>query len=212
MRRKSLLGFTLIELLIVISIIAILAAMLLPALSRAKKVTYKSSCMSKLKQIGTASFSYADDFNGQFPDYWYCLGREGYLPYGNNYTISTSAGDDAIRAFKKRLAILHCPEDTVFGYISGTWWYCTSYAQNHYLSQDPEAPRISRVKNPSGIIWVIDSTFKKFSFATSFCPLTLEGNRHFNGWNALFVDGHVDWGTSSKFKIGPGGTNIYPVQ
>ncbi|OGV52138.1 MAG: hypothetical protein A2017_19760 [Lentisphaerae bacterium GWF2_44_16] len=203
--------FTLIELLIVISIIAILAAMLLPALSRAKKVTYKSSCMSKLKQIGTASFSYADDFNGQFPMYWSCLGEGGYLPY-SNYTISTNAGEDAIQAFKKKAAILHCPEDTVFGYISGNWWYCTSYANNHYLSQDPEAPKISRGKNPSGIIWVIDSTSKKFSSATSFCPLNLGGNRHFNGWNALFVDGHVEWGTSSKFEIGPGGTNIYPVQ
>lgn len=206
--------FTLIELLIVISIIAVLAAMLLPALSRAKKVTYKSSCMSKLKQIGTASFSYVDDNNGQLPVYWDSLGEGGYLPFGNLYTISTSAGEDAIKAFKKKLVILQCPEDTVFGYISGSWWYCTSFAKNYYLSyQTANAPKISRVKNPSGIIWAIDSTYKNFTSSSVYTPVALGGNRHFEGWNALFVDGHVVWGTISKFKIClPDRSNIAPVE
>ncbi|KKR03324.1 MAG: hypothetical protein UT30_C0032G0003 [Candidatus Uhrbacteria bacterium GW2011_GWF2_39_13] len=212
MKNRKPLEFTLVELLIVISIIAILAAMLLPALSRAKKVTYKSSCMSKLKQIGTASFTYADDSNGQLPVYWSSLGELGCLPY-TNYTISTSSSDEAIKAFKKKLAILQCPEDTVFGYIEYTWWYCTSYARNYHLGRpDVNAPKISRVPNPSGIIWVIDSTRKHFSRASSFCPLTLGGNRHFSGWNALFVDGHVDWGTSSKFQIGTDGSSFFPVE
>lgn len=65
MRKHSPTAFTLIELLVVVASLGILAAILLPALSRARKRARAVKCTSNLRQLGLAFMQYADD-NGDF--------------------------------------------------------------------------------------------------------------------------------------------------
>jgi len=104
--RKWLSSFTLIEMLVVIAIIAILAGLLLPALSRAREESRRKACASNLKQVVTACTTYQEPNGDFFPAFMQdCLGNVGAggdQTSGNPYipaSISASKASPPINAY-----------------------------------------------------------------------------------------------------------------
>jgi prepilin-type N-terminal cleavage/methylation domain-containing protein len=138
-------GFTLIELLVVIAIIAILAAILLPVLSRAKLKAYEAQCLSNQHQIMIGMFAYAADHADQILPYNNDVNYAAAMMQGSaEYDLALTQGmlrtNNALFSYAANVGVYHCPGDKRFlsePRYSTHGWAFLSYAKTENVAGDP---------------------------------------------------------------------------
>jgi prepilin-type N-terminal cleavage/methylation domain-containing protein/prepilin-type processing-associated H-X9-DG protein len=200
-------GFTLIELLVVIAIIAILAAILFPVFARARESARRTSCSNNIKQIVIGLKSYIGDNDEQYP-------RVGGVASSTPF-----AWGEAIQPYIKSVQILQCPSESNGGVSGPTVSGYSDYFYNSNLATKNEA-QLSFVSNViavgDAITGAANNADDGCSTNTAACGDTAGGlatfnggwstdtaaavtsntgaaNRHLDGANYGFADGHVKW-------------------
>jgi len=204
-------NFTLIELLVVIAIIAILAAMLLPSLNRARSVAKKMTCLNNHKQIGMAMASYAGDYSYFPPASWPTV--EGFneqiwwhkiRPYLGSNKKPTN-WTEAIEL--TRLPSLFCPEtkiggnDTVSYAMNGFGYLVNYYGLKPAICSTPASPgdaanflikpESHSSQIPTSNIMFVSELGKTVGSTSGYVHYSIRNGTYYNG---------MDGGTEADFR------------
>jgi prepilin-type N-terminal cleavage/methylation domain-containing protein/prepilin-type processing-associated H-X9-DG protein len=116
-------AFTLIELLVVIAIIAILAAILFPVFAQARAKARQISCLSNMKQLGTATLMYAQDYDETIGRKWWDL-HVDLLPYVKSIDIFVCPASSAPKPYQRDYTSPFYFSDsrTQIAEVTGTFW------------------------------------------------------------------------------------------
>jgi prepilin-type N-terminal cleavage/methylation domain-containing protein len=180
-------AFTLIELLVVIAIIAILAAILFPVFAKAREAARKSSCISNMKQIGTAMQMYTQDYDEMYM-------RRDAPPYGHFGYVA--------QPYIKNFAVFQCPSnpakdlDATGVDPTATQRIKRSYGINSWIHDGSFNGRaLAGVDEPATRIMLAESTADWNDYSGWWWPNTNYDSVGFAGhsgtWNLLYHDGHV---------------------
>jgi hypothetical protein len=213
-------GFTILELLAVIATICILAALLLPVLSKAKIKAQRTTCLASLRELGRCWFMYKDDYNDRLVES-YPVNNTNTWILGDMTKTDEAGNADLIRqgklyGYNQDVKIYHCPADqgvNISGKVVPT---VRSYSMNSFMggrdSQVPVIPptaaayvaffaKYSDIRRPSDAWILLDEDERSINdgfFVTDptakqwidFPAISL--HRHNFSYGLDFADGHSE--------------------